>query len=442
MSTTFTARPNQEPEIFPINGWHSHPVYQGFYILRNGDLWLDVGSQMGHLGQFDIRRLPTDRWVTLQDGQGSPLPVEVYVQQFGDVVGRWLSPNSTQPRESAPRPTESAPTPSNPATEDTGLDIDALFGLAAKQTTSVPPALQSTVDDFIDFTGCVLGIVLSERQIDALRAALVQSLSEAGSADAQIIQSQVTAFQGLKSADAKTRHAWRQQNQAPFVAWLSQHEAESPISQLLAQWYAEAQQVITAGQPPLTREAAESWAELSAFAVLIAQGKEPGAETPGNLEAMIAQLARDYAALPPVQQLWMAFAPITLYELRRSWPTLSPPRREGVRMQLAKQFGIALGQTAQTSAGYQPPSPVAPPPATSGAPASSWEQFRQDDTSVAGLQQQWSEAKAKGDESKAAQLQLEVQKALQREAAATAMLSNIASMRHSMMMAVANNLKS
>jgi hypothetical protein len=434
MSTNFTARPNQEPEIFPINGWHSHPVFQGFYILRNGDVWLDVGSQMGHLGQFDIRRLPTDRWVTLQDGQGSPLPVEVYVQRFGDVVGRWLSANPTQPGESAPRP-------SNPATEDTGLDIDALFGLAAKQTTSVPPAFQATVDDFIDFAGCVLGVVLSERQIDALRTAAVQSLSQAGSGDAQIIQSNVSAFQSLKSADAQTRHAWRQQNQAPFVAWLSQHQNESQILQLLAQWYAEAQQPIAAGQPPLTREAAESWAELSAFAVLIAQGKEPGAETPGNLEAMIAQLARDYPTLPPVQQLWMAFAPITLYELRRSWPAMSPPQREGVRMQLAKQFGIALGQTSQTSTGYQPPSPVAAPPATPGAPASNWEQFRQDDTSVAGLQQQWSEAKAKGDESKAAQLQLEVQKALQREASATAMLSNIASMRHSMMMAVANNLK-
>jgi len=99
MEPQFTAQPTAEPDVFPLVSWHNHPVYQGFYILRNGDVWIDVGSQLGHLGQFDLRRFPTDRWIALQDKQGAPLPVEVYIQRFGAVLGRWLGVDGDAPAE-------------------------------------------------------------------------------------------------------------------------------------------------------------------------------------------------------------------------------------------------------------------------------------------------------------------------------------------------------
>jgi hypothetical protein len=97
MQSPFAARPTQEPEVFPLVAWHNHPVYQGFYVLRNGDTWVDVGSQLGHLGQFDLRRFPTDQWIALQDKQGSPLPIEIYIQRFGNVLGRWLGMDEGTP---------------------------------------------------------------------------------------------------------------------------------------------------------------------------------------------------------------------------------------------------------------------------------------------------------------------------------------------------------
>jgi hypothetical protein len=91
MSQVFTtARPDQQPEVFPLISWHNHPVYQGFYILRNGDMWIDVGSPLGHLGQYNVAALPKDKWIVLQDQKGAPLPVAVFVQRFGNVMGRWL----------------------------------------------------------------------------------------------------------------------------------------------------------------------------------------------------------------------------------------------------------------------------------------------------------------------------------------------------------------
>jgi hypothetical protein len=319
------------------------------------------------------------------------------------------------------------------------LDVNALFALASAEATSVPPEYQATVDDFIDVVGCVLGIVLSERQIDWLRSRAMQALSQPDEGEAQIIESSVRAFQGVKAADAQVRHVWRQQNQAAFVQRIGQ--TQNALCQTLREWHTEAQKILAACHPPLTREAAESWAELSTCAVLIAQGKEPGTAAPQNLEAMIAQLARDYPALPSRQQLWIAFAPITLYEIRRSWPTLSVEQREVLRGQLAAQFGV---QPAQPADPYQAPvtsAAVTPRPPARTRPASTWDRFRQEDTSVEGLQRQWSEAQAAGDQQKASELQLKIQTALQQAAQASAMLTNIASMKHSMMMAVANNLK-
>jgi hypothetical protein len=409
-------------ETFLLNSWHNHPVYQGFYVFRNGDVWLDTGSQLGHLGRYDVRRFPRDRWITLQDAQGAPLPIDVYVQRGGDVLGRWVSAEA--PAREIPPP--SAVEPVAPA----GFDIDALFGLAAKQDTSVPAELQPTVDDFVDFAGCILGVVLSDRQIDGLRKMAVQSLSQPGGAEAQLIQTQVAAFAAIKTADTGARHSWRQQNQGPFVAWMTQQAGGSAICQTLKQWYAEAQQVIAHGRPPLTREAAESWAELLMFAALIAQGREPGTAAPNNLEAVIAQLARDYPTLPAPQQLRIAFAPVALYELRRSWPRLSPHEREATRTQLARQFGIAVA----------PAAPAAHAPAASNAEPR-WGRFHQDDTSVDGLQRKWFEAKAQGDEQRAAQLQLDLQLALGRKKECMAMLSTIASNGHGIAMDIIRNSK-
>jgi hypothetical protein len=97
MSIPFAAaRPDQQPEVFPLVAWHNHPVYQGFYILRNGDMWIDVGSQLGHLGQFNVAALPKDQWVMLQDKEGAALPVAVYIHRLGTVIARWLTERDMQ----------------------------------------------------------------------------------------------------------------------------------------------------------------------------------------------------------------------------------------------------------------------------------------------------------------------------------------------------------
>jgi hypothetical protein len=87
----FTASPTQS-ENFPLwEGFqHNHPTF-GFRILRNGPIRIDVGSKIDpNLCTFDVRTLPTGGWIALRDSHGALLPVELLVQPFGEVYGRFL----------------------------------------------------------------------------------------------------------------------------------------------------------------------------------------------------------------------------------------------------------------------------------------------------------------------------------------------------------------
>jgi len=319
---------------------------------------------------------------------------------------------------------------------DSRFDVDGLFALASTEPANVAPEYEQRVDEFVDFVGCVLGIVLSDRQIEWLRTHTAEALANTASDEAEMIDASIAAFRAVKDADHRTRHAWRQENQPRFISWLT--DSEDALSPTLREWHAAAQQVLVEDRPPLTREAAESWVELSTFASLIVAGKEPGTAAPQNLEGMIARVAREYQSLHPQQKLWIAFAPITLYEIRRSWPTMVGTERQALRDKLAAQFELQRSEPAapsQTLTGAAPESAVKRP-----GRGSAWDRFR-DDSSVESLQRQWAEAQERNDHRKAAELELQIQNGLQRQAEASAMLTNMMAMRHSSLMMIANNLK-
>jgi hypothetical protein len=320
-----------------------------------------------------------------------------------------------------------------------GLDVNELFAPIPTLPAPARPAYQSSVDDFIDAIGCLLGIALSENQVGWLRLIATAALSGSGAQDqAESIRWIVQAFQEIKHGDSQARQNWRQLNQPAFLQWIRQN-TRYLLACMLQGWYDEAQKILAPGSPPLTRAAAESCIELADFIVLVFQGKEPGAAAPKNLDALIAGVARDHPSKSPQQQAWTAASPITLYELRRSWPSLSPDQRDEVRHQLAAQLGV---QTRRDPApGHS--TPMAAVAAAQNTAEPDWHaRFGPAPGSLNDLQREWSEAQSSGDFQKAAELQLKIQNQLQQQTQAANMLSNIASMTHGMRKAVVNNLKS
>jgi hypothetical protein len=317
------------------------------------------------------------------------------------------------------------------------FDVAALFTLGSDEPEAVPSPLRGTVEDFIDFAGCVLGITFADRQIASLRTALVTALSDRGGDAARLVASAVESFQEVKSVDPQTRHAWRQRHQETYLQQLGR--AQDPVSRLLSQWQAEARHVLAPGAPPLTREAAESWIELTAFASTPPRDGDPDIPPPSTLEADIARLAQGYTTLSFRQQSVIALAPITLYELRRAWPGLTPDQRRAAMSQLATQLGTRNDRAAATPA-IQPQAPAAPStgvsremaqPAASDVPGSTLDR----------LTREFAEAQARGDHQKVATLQVQIQMELQKETARLEMESNIAKMYHQMSMGIIGNMK-
>lgn len=84
--------PEQTPQEFYFHQYRvvDHPHYPYRVQWHIGTL-MDVHLPLGQPPiRFDLARFPLNTWVGLQDHSGSPIPVMVYVDSRGLVLGKWL----------------------------------------------------------------------------------------------------------------------------------------------------------------------------------------------------------------------------------------------------------------------------------------------------------------------------------------------------------------
>jgi hypothetical protein len=75
-------------QVTPI--FAKHPTYD--YAV-NFDDWasqLNVALPFNQLIQFSVVQFPRDTWVGLNDNADQPIPLVIYVDHRGAVIGRWL----------------------------------------------------------------------------------------------------------------------------------------------------------------------------------------------------------------------------------------------------------------------------------------------------------------------------------------------------------------
>lgn len=86
-----TIGPATAPDVFQVTPiFAQHPTYE--YCV-NFDDWgnvLTVGLPYNQAIQFSIPQFPRDSWVGLRDNAGQPIPLVIYVDHRGAVMGRWL----------------------------------------------------------------------------------------------------------------------------------------------------------------------------------------------------------------------------------------------------------------------------------------------------------------------------------------------------------------
>jgi hypothetical protein len=87
-------RDPQVSEVFSFKPYEfaTHPLYETItaFWQHNPGTVLDISLPFGSGVRFDLRRLPTDTWVDLEDASGKPIPLSIFVHSRGPLFGKWL----------------------------------------------------------------------------------------------------------------------------------------------------------------------------------------------------------------------------------------------------------------------------------------------------------------------------------------------------------------
>jgi hypothetical protein len=199
-----------------------------------------------------------------------------------------------------------------------------------------PPLTQQTVDSVTNFLEWVLDAPFTGAQRQEIKDTLVAEWQDADPTTLETI-AQIISFQGeLAKAGESQRLAARQTLQ-PILLSSAREDAGDPFSGVLLAAYEAAHTPIAAGNPPLTRQVSDAYAETMLFMLqVVSTGDvwtvDKAIDT--SLKNGFAQeLSAGYAGLGAQQQQILAQMPVLRAALREAWPTLSATERGQLRDQ-------------------------------------------------------------------------------------------------------------
>ena len=245
------------------------------------------------------------------------------------------------------------------------LALTAIVGTAGAQTPGrVDPAAvlapgdpaltEGMVDRLTGFFEWVLQAPVTAQQRTELRDMLVESWTQGNQADmagmAEIldIEAQVAAHPPAE------RDLLREQIQPALLAELSKQPEDEGARWVLGVYQA-AHVPVAAGNPPLTRQVSDAYAEVLAFMIGQVLGNELSSST--EFKDQFAQsLIADYPNYDAAAQANLAKMPLYWAAIRLAWPALPVEEQEAYRKQWAPGVTALLG----TEPAPQPEAEVAP----------------------------------------------------------------------------------
>lgn len=209
-----------------------------------------------------------------------------------------------------------------------------------------PPLTQELVDKGIQFFEWLLDAQLTVEQRAEFRESMVRSWK--GHRQDEIDGTvNVLKFQDqLVHKSPEERGVIRQQLRDKFLASMQQ-TPNAELSRWVLNIYDSAHRPIANGNPPLTSQVADAYAEFVSFMVTESLGNTAFKVDRHFKDALAQGLAAQYLRYSPGQQKQLSQLPLLWEVLRLKWSQLSEPEREAYRKQWAPSAKILVsGATA------------------------------------------------------------------------------------------------
>jgi hypothetical protein len=224
-----------------------------------------------------------------------------------------------------------------------GANPEACFPIAGS-----PPLTMNMVRTATNFFQWLLDASLTAEQREQFRDSIAESWRARKPHE---IQATVNVVQFADQLDVKTaqeREVYRQLLQAKFLA-----QMRSQPGSLLAGWilniYDSAHKAIAPGNPPLTQQVVDAYAEVVNFMLRAAMGKAFYAADRSFKDALTKDLIARYPQLSNEEQAEMARIPLAWALLQAKWPTIPSTEQEKLRMLWRRSFEPILGRTGPPS---------------------------------------------------------------------------------------------
>jgi|HubBroStandDraft_3_1064219.scaffolds.fasta_scaffold81079_2 hypothetical protein len=201
-----------------------------------------------------------------------------------------------------------------------------------------PPLTQAIVDQETQFFEWLLDAPFTVEQRDQFRASLVRTWKGHHQDEIDSTMNVLKFQEQLNTKPRQQRELVREQLCEKYVGGLRQNP-DSLLSKWVLNIYDSAHRPIAKGNPPLTTQVADAYAEVVAFMIKESLGKQALHANRHFKDSLAKSLAAQYSSYSPEQQRSFSQMPYLWKALRYSWAQSSEKEK--------KQFRRRLGPIVQ-----------------------------------------------------------------------------------------------
>jgi hypothetical protein len=209
-----------------------------------------------------------------------------------------------------------------------------------------PPLTESIVRGYTDVIGWVFAVPFTQAQRQKMRRFVIGYWESADQNQMKGVLSFLELEAQMVGKSAAERDFIRLKLLPDLLRQARDQAHKDPETAWVLSLYEQAHRPLAPGNPPLTREVADSCAEAVSFIASEVSGK-PLSETRELKAAAVELLISNYPKLPAARQKEMAGMPVLWAALRVAWPTAPEADRASLRQQWRQMLTAMVPRTKE-----------------------------------------------------------------------------------------------